>query len=839
MKFERGNTWSARCVWLAAAVTVVACNTTSSSNPERLGQSQSPLLANPGFETGTPNAAPPAPWAVTTALDPNPGGVTVATPETRADLNLQTPGGTAKTVILATAAGPQTHTDAHLGMAASLRWPRYGNQCALVNQNGNNENVNSLTQTMTIGSGDVDPMDSKVHIRFVVAPVLENPGHPANEQPYYFVQVTNVTQGTTLFTDFNLSNQAGVPWKTITTNGPNGTSYDYTDWLLNDISPGGTAIAQGDHVKVEIIASGCSLGGHLGSIYVDGGLTNTIPGLFVVASGPAQANAGGTITYTLTYENGAAVPEAGTTITFTLPPGTTYNSINVPPGLTCTNPGVNNPGVVVCTVGTVPSGMGGSFTITVNVNPGDTGTVVAGNYWIQGTTSTALLGPKVITNLGCTADAQCPTGEWCEESMSSCVVKLPNGTLIPSDPGHNPTLGACSVAAGTAVCVSGVCSMANNECGYSTGEGSCTGNGAVLCQSMTCSTNGTCEPMGGCNVDADCSSGNWCDEGMHTCMSTLSNGTMIPNDPTHTNPMVAGMCATDTAMLVCTSKVCSIVNSECGYSNGEGPCTVATGPMLCQSGVCSNSGTCEPSMTCNVDADCSTGQWCDEGAHTCKPTLANGQMIPNDPTHTNPTLGGTCSTAAGTLVCTSKVCSMANQECGYSDGEGTCTVANGPMLCQSTACSMDGTCEPMGGCNVDGDCVQPGDPVCNPATHTCGPTDGTDGGTADGGTPDGGTPDGGAPDGGAHDGGVDGGAHDSGLTLDSGSAMDSAVAEDSGSSEGDAANDDTGVVEGGGCSIGTTGRSEGTSSAGALAGIAMFGIVAARRRRRAVVVVRD
>jgi len=28
---------------------------------------------------------------------------------------------------------------------------------------------------MTIGAGDVDPLDGKIHVRFVVAPVLEDP----------------------------------------------------------------------------------------------------------------------------------------------------------------------------------------------------------------------------------------------------------------------------------------------------------------------------------------------------------------------------------------------------------------------------------------------------------------------------------------------------------------------------------------------------------------------------------------------------------------------------------------------------------------------------------------
>ena len=79
-------------------------------------------------------------------------------------------------------------------------------------------NANALTQTMTADLGDVDPTDDKVHVRFAIAPVLENPGasHAYTEQPYYFVRLENLTRGTTLYQDFNAANQPGVPWKNFT-----------------------------------------------------------------------------------------------------------------------------------------------------------------------------------------------------------------------------------------------------------------------------------------------------------------------------------------------------------------------------------------------------------------------------------------------------------------------------------------------------------------------------------------------------------------------------------------------------------------------------------------------
>ncbi len=368
MREPRSSTRPLCGVLLLGGVAFVACDATPTGPSEGLGQTQSAVFANGGFETGAAGQAPPS-WTIQPYLDSN--GVTVASHETRSDLNLQA-GGTAATVLLSTAAGPESQPDANLGAAGTLRWPRYGNQCALVNQNGKNKNVNSMTQTMTVGSGDVDPMDGKIHVRFVVAPVLENPGHPADEQPYYFVQLTNVTQSTIVYSDFNLSNQAGVPWQSVMANG---TTYLYTDWILNDISPGGTAIATGDMIELEVVASGCSLGAHMGNVYVDGGNGANLPEVFVVGHAPAQGSAGSTLTYTLDYENGATTAAAGAIVTFNTPPGTTFASVNAP-GLTCTTPTAGMAGVVTCTIGAIAAGAGGSFQIVVTVAPGTVGDVV-------------------------------------------------------------------------------------------------------------------------------------------------------------------------------------------------------------------------------------------------------------------------------------------------------------------------------------------------------------------------------------------------------------------------------------------------------------------------------
>jgi hypothetical protein len=124
-----------------------------------------PVFTNSSFETGTPGSVPPG-WTVNSFQ--NTVGVTIVNPQTVDGLNLQ-PGGVVATFILNSAAGPLSQPDPFLGDAASLRWPKYGRQAVIVNANssdsfGHGRNANSVSQVMTIGAGDVDAADGKVHI---------------------------------------------------------------------------------------------------------------------------------------------------------------------------------------------------------------------------------------------------------------------------------------------------------------------------------------------------------------------------------------------------------------------------------------------------------------------------------------------------------------------------------------------------------------------------------------------------------------------------------------------------------------------------------------------------
>ena len=392
------------------------------------------VFTNGGFETGTIGAAPPSPWTVQSFL--NTAGFTVQPAQTEASLNLVA-GGKALTVVVGSQQGPGTQTDPQLGTAASLRFPRYGNQAVIVNENsssvsGNSQNVNQLSQTMTIGTSDIDPLDNQVHIRFVLAPVLQNPNHTASQQPYYFVQVINVSHGNAvLYSDFEVSGTPGVPWKSLMISG---TEYDYTDWQLVDIAPGELAVNPGDQVQLQITAAGCQPGGHFGKVYVDG-VGSTIPGLFVKGTAPAGAQDGTNLTYNLNIQNGSAAPSTGVSLTFDTPPNTTFQSVAAPSGATCTTPAPGSAGAVFCTFA-APLAAGAAepaLFVTVNINTGTTGTIVQGKYSVSSSQETPLLGPHIVTNV---------------DQPSFSIAEMDNGNFVQGDAADTFTISVTNTGFG-------------------------------------------------------------------------------------------------------------------------------------------------------------------------------------------------------------------------------------------------------------------------------------------------------------------------------------------------------------------------------------------------------
>lgn len=463
----RGGAWIA----LLATAAVACGNDTAPSAPTpSVATTTQPIWVNGDFENDNQDESPTG-WTVSTFLNVGVAGSAAAPPNTLAQLQQQA-GGEAQTIVVAGAA--ESQPDPSMGTGATLRFPKYGNRAARVNDGANN-NGNQMTQTMTTTVGDVDPTDGKVHVRFAIAPVLQNPGHSFNEQPYYFVQLENLTTNTTLYSDFNVSNQAGVPWKT-----PDGGNTLYTDWQLVDIAPGDAGLAVGNQVRLTVVAAGCSQGGHSGRVYVDA-VGSGIPGLYSWATGPQAANAGDVISYSVNYKNGGTTTTSGTYVDFTTPPNTTFDSAV---GGNCTGLAAGATGTTRCSLASLAPGATGSFLVKVKINGNATGTITNGTYSIAATGVSALIGPKVYTTVT-TNTVYADIGVTKTDGKAAVVFGAPNTYTIVAT--NNATTGAgvgVTVTDTMPTQLTGVTwtctASAGSACGAATGSGNIADNGLML-----------------------------------------------------------------------------------------------------------------------------------------------------------------------------------------------------------------------------------------------------------------------------------------------------------------------------------------------------------------------
>jgi uncharacterized repeat protein (TIGR01451 family)/uncharacterized repeat protein (TIGR02543 family) len=366
-----------------------ACSQPTSVPREDTGQRVAPLFDNGGFEA---DAGTLGSWTVTTYLNT---GI-VYPPTGLADLQLL-PGGASYTYAR-TGAIESLPLAGMTDEVGAPHFPKFGRSSAVVNEEGHEGNVNSLKQSFTTTNADVDPADGKIHARFVLAPALQSAGHDQYKQPYFYVELRNLTRGTLLYSTFNFSNQPGIPWQTQPSSVSSDLDVLYTDWQLFDVAPGNVALRVGDTVEVEVYAAGCGYVKHFGEVYVDG-FGAFIPSLSVTKSAPQVAAADTDITYTFLVKNdtGAVAPDV--VVEEVLPAQTTFVAYSAP-GATCTVPPVGGTGTVSCAFGWMNRAAHAAFTVTVHIDPGATGKVSNGNYSIRGRTISPLLGPLVETAIG-------------------------------------------------------------------------------------------------------------------------------------------------------------------------------------------------------------------------------------------------------------------------------------------------------------------------------------------------------------------------------------------------------------------------------------------------------
>jgi hypothetical protein len=154
-------------------------------------------------------------------------------------------------------------------------------------------------------------------------------------------------------------------------------------------------------------------------------------------------------------------------------------------------------------------------------------------------------------------------------------------------------------------------------------------------------------------MDSDCPAGDWCDDlsGTGICQPQTPNGAAVPGGSCGTNDAIGAR--------ACVSNVCDPTTDDCGYANGDGPCT--TGAQ-CQSGNCVN-GTCAAVVVADGGAlDASSGDAAAEDAgNDASSDAGTSTVTPANDAGVSPTTDASATTTVpggGTLEGGGLSCSM-------------------------------------------------------------------------------------------------------------------------------------------------------------------------------------
>jgi len=387
------------------------------------------------------------------------GGVFVA-PTKESDLGL-TVGGGGNLHSVERNATQDGSSDANTNN--NIKYPHWGTGVARLNFGGNNYRANGVRQEAIVNYATDADTDGKVHIRFAAAPVLQDAGHPAHEQPYFFIQVRNKDTGEVLFTTFNFANEPGFTWQT------GQGDYKYTAWQTFDVPLDPADVADGAKLEFFAVAAGCAQSGHQGYLYLDmvGTRLPTGAGLWIAATGPAlisqptEADGSSRITYTYTYQNVTGSAAANNVaLNIPVPPGTTFESVGGTNASACAAPAVGDTTPMACSIASMNGGDSGTFTMTVRVPANTTAqSINNASYTIAADALPAQLGSPVKTQL-------LPN---LVPDVSQVPKSMPFGQPLPAGAQFS-----CTNEGATAA-INGTCSISGLPTGVTAGQ--CTLNG--------------------------------------------------------------------------------------------------------------------------------------------------------------------------------------------------------------------------------------------------------------------------------------------------------------------------------------------------------------------------
>jgi hypothetical protein len=127
-----------------------------------------------------------------------------------------------------------------------------GNYSARINNSDPNFHFSTITQAVVWN----DP-----NIYFAWAAVLQEPGHPHNEEPNFSVKLTDLTTNTVLYDMFFASDT--IPPNLLHVVG----DWKYTDWQVVNLDTSGVL---GHTLELTMLAADCGQGAHGGYAYLDG-----------------------------------------------------------------------------------------------------------------------------------------------------------------------------------------------------------------------------------------------------------------------------------------------------------------------------------------------------------------------------------------------------------------------------------------------------------------------------------------------------------------------------------------------------------------------------------------
>jgi hypothetical protein len=134
----------------------------------------------------------------------------------------------------------------------------FGQHAAKVNDEDNNFHTTFVAQTATV------PASGNPQLNFKWAAVLEDPQHPAEDQPFVQVTVKNVTKNIVLYErSFFTNDPAFTGWKSYQSG--NWKAIDWQTVVLTGLSQ-----YAGDQIELKMVGADCNQGGHGGYVYLDG-----------------------------------------------------------------------------------------------------------------------------------------------------------------------------------------------------------------------------------------------------------------------------------------------------------------------------------------------------------------------------------------------------------------------------------------------------------------------------------------------------------------------------------------------------------------------------------------